>query len=439
MTIREVINAIKNEPSTTGKKSIVETNMSVTLKTIWLDTYGKQKYYVKKINPMGCLFGSIFTIDDNYNVFHEALKRLSSREMTGNDAVEYIEDIISLFVPEDQDILISIVERNLKVGFSIDNFNSVCKILTKFQVALAENLNNVTGVNPIDGTYFASRKCDGTRCVTIINNYEDADGNLVQEVTFKSRQDKEFTTLGNLVPGIKSLTQDLRGTWVLDGECCIVDENGDEHFSWIMQEITRKNHTIANPRYKVFDLLTIEEFEMKEQSSKLSARFETLANMFAGHPHDKIDLLKQERIESQEDFDRWSGYVSEYGWEGFMLRKDTPYQAGRTKDLLKVKKFLDAEYVVEDVVTGKVTYNEGGHKEFDACTALVISHKGNRVEVGSGLSKEQRLRWFEHPDEIIGRTITVQYFEETTNKKDSSISLRFPVLKYVYGDEGRTV
>ena len=439
MTIREVINAIKNEPSTTGKKSIVNANMSETLKTIWLDTYGKQKYYVKKINPTGSLFSGELTIDDNYNVFHNALEMLSSRKVTGNDAVEYIEDTITSFVPEDHDILISIVERNLKVGFSIDNFNSVCKILTKFQVALAENLNKVTGVNPIDGTYLASRKCDGARCVTIINNYEDAAGNLIQEVTFKSRQDKEFTTLDNLKPGIKSLTRSLRGTWVLDGECCIVDENGDEHFSWIMQEITRKDHTIANPRYKVFDLLTMEEFEMKEKSPRFSTRLEVLGDMFASHSHDKIDLLNQERIESQEDFDRWSGYVSEYGWEGFMLRKDVPFQAGRTKDLLKVKNFLDAEYVVEDVITGKVTYNEGGHKEFNACTALVISHKGNRVEVGSGLSKEQRLRWFEHPEEIMGRTITVQYFEETTNKKDSSISLRFPVLKYVYDEEGRTV
>lgn len=120
------------------------------------------------------------------------------------------------------------------------------------------------------------------------------------------------------------------------------------------------------------------------------------------------------------------------GWEGFMLRKNIPYESGRTKSLLKVKKFQDAEYKVLDIITGKVSYNENGTKEYDAVTALIIEHKGTKVQVGSGLSKEQRLYWFEHPEDIVGKTATIQYFEETINKKDDSVSLRFPVLKYVY-------
>ena len=121
-----------------------------------------------------------------------------------------------------------------------------------------------------------------------------------------------------------------------------------------------------------------------------------------------------------------------------MLRKDAPYKPGRTKDLIKVKKFQDAEYVVKDVVLGKATYNEGGSKEYDIVSALVIEHKNNDVSVGSGLSKEQRLNWFSNPNEIIGKTITVQYFEETKDSKTDMYSLRFPVLKYVY-ENGRNV
>ena len=37
----------------------------------------------------------------------------------------------------------------------------------------------------------------------------------------------------------------------------------------------------------------------------------------------------------------------------------------------------------------------------------------------------------ENPDEIMGKQITVQYFEETTNKNGTH-SLRFPVIKAVY-------
>ena len=35
-------------------------------------------------------------------------------------------------------------------------------------------------------------------------------------------------------------------------------------------------------------------------------------------------------------------------WEGFMLRKETGYEGKRNKNLLKVKKFYDAEYEVID-------------------------------------------------------------------------------------------
>ena len=114
-----------------------------------------------------------------------------------------------------------------------------------------------------------------------------------------------------------------------------------------------------------------------------------------------------------------------------MLRKNAPYESGRTKDLLKIKKFQDEEYVVKGIINGKATYNENGAKEYDVVSALIIEHKDNEVFVGSGLSKEQRINWFSNPNEIIGKTITVQYFEETKDSKTNMYSLRFPVLKYV--------
>ena len=66
---------------------------------------------------------------------------------------------------------------------------------------------------------------------------------------------------------------------------------------------------------------------------------------------------------------------------------------------------------------------------------VFIEHKGNRVAVGSGFSKEQRKYYKENPAELVGKTITVQYFEETIN--DEGIpSLRFPVVKHIY-ENGR--
>lgn len=139
-----------------------------------------------------------------------------------------------------------------------------------------------------------------------------------------------------------------------------------------------------------------------------------------------------------EIFDAWIELARTEKWEGCMLRKDAPYKRGRSKDLLKIKDMQDAEYEVIGIETGKATYNEGGHKEFNVVSAIKIVHKGNIVSVGSGLSKEQRLRWYEHPEEILGEIVTIQYFEETKDSKTETYSLRFPVLKYVY-EGGRNV
>ena len=101
-----------------------------------------------------------------------------------------------------------------------------------------------------------------------------------------------------------------------------------------------------------------------------------------------------------------------------MLRKDIPFETGRSKNLLKVKKFDDAEYVVKNVEIGEMTTAEPllGNVTFEGVRALFI---------------EQRIAWKKDPSKIIGKTICVKYFEETKNQ-NGTYSLRFPILKWVY-------
>ena len=432
MKVVDLFNLIKNTPGSNDKKILLDQHMNPTIKQIFDDAYGSQKYYVKKYDVKT---DSVLTIDNDYSIFHNMLQDLSSRKVTGNAAVALVEETIGMYRLEEQWLLHCIMERNLKIGISLDNFSKVSGESSKFEVALAHNLDKTKNVNPIDGTYFASRKLDGCRTICQINNYYE-DGELIQDVKFLSRTGKEFTTLSNLIDPIKSFIKE-EGEGVLDGECCIM-EGENENFNLLMREVTRKNHTIENPRYNIFDILTLNEFNGLSISPSFEIRYNKLKMLYTQCKSPSLSILNQERITTQEDFDRWTGYVSENQWEGFMLRKDVPYKSGRSKDLLKVKKFLDAEYIIEDVVTGKVSYNENGMKEYDAVTALIIDHKGTKVQVGSGLSKEQRLNWFNNPGDIIGKTATIQYFEESINKKDNSLSLRFPVLKHVY-ENGRNV
>ena len=212
MTIKDLFKTIQETSKTNAKKSIVKENMSDTLKLIFEDTYGDQKYYIKKFEPTGDC--GDWTIDYNYEAFHLALTKLANREYTGNAAHEYLQKVVSQYNAEDQDILYKIIDRNLKIGISLDNFlDCIGEKELKYEVAKAENLSKVKGVDPTNGTYFISRKLDGVRCVCFIEKTD----NMVQ-VSFRSRQNKIIYTLDNLVDYVVKFVSDLNnGSWVLDG------------------------------------------------------------------------------------------------------------------------------------------------------------------------------------------------------------------------------
>ena len=123
-----------------------------------------------------------------------------------------------------------------------------------------------------------------------------------------------------------------------------------------------------------------------------------------------------------------------------MIRKDAPYKGKRSNDILKCKKMHDEEYIVKDIETGPfriIDKSTGLEAEIITMTNVIIEHKGNPVSVGSGFTIGDRQVYYNDPSKIVGKEITVQYFEESQDKH-GKFSLRFPVCKTVY-QNGRQV
>ena len=224
-----------------------------------------------------------------------------------------------------------------------------------------------------------------------------------------------------------------------------MDDDGNEDFQSVMKELRRKDHQIENPVFMIFDMLHKSEFEQTEhQQNVLSERLRKLRTFISNldygvhplvEPFNKGTLryLDQFQITDGRHFDMWGQMASDGNWEGFMLRKDVGYEGKRSKNLLKVKTFHDAEYTVIDADVDEMRIVKDGREEYlDMLAQVYIKHKGYTVKVGSGFTQEQRLK-YAHAD-IIGKTITVQYFEETKNDK-GGISLRFPTVKHIYEGE----
>ena len=354
-----------------------------------------------------------------YSNIFELLDALANRDLTGHDAIETVNG----FVEENklyEDVIWNIIDRNLKTRSTVSMINKVIPgLIPTFDVALAKAYDEKTQkkVNWKDG-WFVSRKLDGVRCLTVID--------MFGEVKFFSRQGKEFLTLDNLKMDIKALG--LTNT-VFDGEVCIVDENMNEDFAGIIKEIKRKDHTIQNPYYYIFDMLDLEDFNDKTSKDNFANRLVNLRNTV--EETRMVGILEQ--LECNDIiFDLMMEKSKKGGWEGLMLRKNSTYKGKRSDEILKVKQMFDDEYVVVDLENDyHRVIVDGQEIEEMMLKNVIIEHKGNRVQVGSGFSHEQRRHFYENPDEILGKQITVQYFEETTNKNGTH-SLRFPVIKAVY-------
>jgi DNA ligase-1 len=312
------------------------------------------------------------------------------------------------------------IDRNLKTRSTASMINKVKPgLIPTFDVALAKAFDEKTQ-KKVDWNdcWFVSRKLDGVRCLTVI----DENG----EPKFFSRQGKEFLTLDNLKTDIKALG--LKNT-VLDGEVCIVDENGDEDFAGIIKEIKRKDHVIKTPFYWMFDMLTMEEFSSKKSKSVFAER---IANLQRISKESKFIGVLDQWIGSDKVFSEMMAESKAGGWEGLMLRKNETYKGKRSTDILKVKQMFDEEYIVVDLENDvHRVIVDGSEVEEEMLKNVIIEHKGNRVHVGSGFSHEQRRHYFANPNEILGKQITVQYFEESQSKS-GEYSLRFPVIKAVY-------
>jgi DNA ligase-1 len=417
--LQKFVDEMKSTSSLNEKKVIIDSIKNNEFITSALNyTYDPyKKYYV---TSKSCKKNSGLFKYNLYNDLFNLLDDLSNRVITGHDSIAAVNGFVTANTKY-EDLIFSIIDRNLEIRASDSVINKVIpNLIPTFDVALA------TKYEPKfcdfeNEVWLGSRKLDGVRCLI------RKEGN---KVTAYSRQGNEFTTLQKVIDDVSMMTNDF----VLDGEICLMDENDNEDFQGIMKQIKRKDHTIKNPKYIIFDYLTLQEFDTKESNTKLSDRLIRLPL----HQYDTLSILEQINIDNEQQLSEMIADADANGYEGVMLRKNVGYEGKRSKNLLKCKKFFDAEYEVLDIeFDSHRVIREGKEVVIPMLANVWIEHKGYRVAVGSGWNQEQRIRYQANPEQLLGKTITVQYFEETKNQ-EGGISLRFPTVKHVY-ENGRNV
>lgn len=144
-------------------------------------------------------------------------------------------------------------------------------------------------------------------------------------------------------------------------------------------------------RYMVFDV--------PDQAGNFAQRHAVLQQRVARIAQTWVQAAPQWQVASHGALMRQLRTLSNDGAEGLMLRRaDSPYRAGRSDDLIKLKLFDDAEAVV-------VAHLPGQGKYRGMTGALLVQMpSGQRFKIGSGLRDADRAQ-----PPPLGSTITYRY------------------------------
>jgi len=197
----------------------------------------------------------------------------------------------------------------------------------------------------------------------------------------------------------------------LDGELWIARRQF-ETVSGIVRQRRPNNPNWRQVKFMVFDL--------PQSSAIFSKRLNTINQLIKQADSSYLMMIKQIRLSNESQLLQQLDQVIAQGGEGLMLHRATAlYQAKRSNDLMKLKRFDDAEATVLAHVAGKGKYrNMLG-------SLLVKNEQGITFKIGSGFSDRQRSA----PPKI-GSIITYKYYGKTKNNVPRFASfMRIRVIK----------
>ncbi len=358
-----------------------------------------------------------------WNSFKKAANLLIERERTGHAARDLIIELVNS-AKKDQwnDWYRRILIKDLRCGVSEKTVNNVSKRMSlEFKVPVFSCMLAHDGAKhpkKIKGNCLVEYKYDGVRVIAIVKN---------SKATLYSRNGKIFHNF----PHIESaLSKAKYNNIVFDGEVMSDD------FQALMKQVYRKSGAKTDDAYlALFDILPLKEFNKGKSKLNSLARKEELNNL-SNTFEDVIKLVDYEIINfdnesGQKKFSDMNKEALDKGFEGLMIKpNDNFYECKRSHAWLKIKPFIEVTLKIVDIQegTGKHEGKLGAfHVEGDD------DGKFFSLSVGSGLTDDDREKFWAAKDKLIGRLVEIRADAVTQSIEGEHFSLRFPRFKNFRG------
>ena len=361
----------------------------------------------KKINKKVAVMG------DRLETIEEAMEYLKQHNSGKDSDIAMIKDFCDrqegckLFCE-------GLFTKSLKIGVDVKGVNkAIPNLIQQHQVMLASKFEG-----KLKDEVSMSLKLDGIRNSAMIEN-----GRIIH----KSRQGKVVEGLNQINQALEELELD---GYFIDGELIRINYDNipsDENFRLTTTVVNSKSDNKEGLEFVVFDMTPIEDYHRGKCDMTYIERLKLMEEKI-GNGNKFIRLVPKYGITKDVDeiYDKLNEVVNRQ-LEGLMLNTlNGKYEFGkRPKSIMKVKKFQDGDVLVTDVIEG-----DGRLVGTLGKVEVQFKYKDKIYTnyVGSGFSDSERSYYWEHKDELIGRIITISYFEISTNKQ-GEYGFRFPTWK----------
>ena len=249
--------------------------------------------------------------------------------------------------------------------------------MTDFRCQLADAW---TGTLDPAKRYISEPKLDGMRCLLFLDP---------NEPRALSRNGKPVKNMGKIVEACMQVAAGL----VIDGELFA----GDWHSSI---SAGRAEGSTIERKLWAFDAIPLEDFNRQSSAIPLRERKQILREFGAV---EGIKVVPSRSVTSPAEV---LEVVQEYvkaGFEGGVIKDlDAPYLFDRGGAWMKLKFCQDAEFPC-------VSVYEGGGRLKGSLGGIVINVNGVEVGVGTGFNDLERDHFWQHPESIVGKLVTVEY------------------------------
>ena len=406
-----IIRDIQNCSSTKAKQHIVKSNANnETFKKVLMYAYNDMQYGVKKttISKMEFNPDADYLWNNIWNMFEDLAK-----SNINNNLVLKISNTIGYFTNENvRELLIRVLLKDLKIGMNVKSINKAINgLIPTFEVMKASSYDEKNSIS-------FNKKANKNGYMMMIK-YNGIRGEIIKEnghIIVKSRQNKIVDGFYELDKAFKNMPDG----YLYEGEILAIgDFNTSKEQFKATDKIYSKKEKKVGLMIKLFDLIPLDKFNEGQWDMKAVDRKKILKEMIDKNNNSLIQFA--DIIYEGTDTSIIQNKLEEVSKDGvneglMVMLNEGVYEGKRTKSILKCKLWQTFDLRVVDIKESKEKPGTMG--------SAIVMYKGNPVGV-SGWKEEDKIYYYQNPQELIGKIIEIK-FKEVTVDKNGVESLQFP-------------